>query len=180
VALGLVHELTDIRDERRIGPMQVIAKRQDVAQVQPSRTGEEVVGESDLGTVRLQQLVEVRQTLFGHDPQLAMAEPWRRLGGSVALGDPGRVLPLPGWIRRSNHWGELIECCCQDQPGTSIDPKFVVTSAQVLDERVASHDDAGCPGSFQSAHRAEPGLQAAVIGLDSVVGVLGGVMERPR
>lgn len=72
MALGLVYELTDIRDEGRIGSLQVITKRQDVAQVQPSRTGEEVVGESDLRTVRLQQLVEIRQTLFGHDPQLAI------------------------------------------------------------------------------------------------------------
>jgi hypothetical protein len=30
------------------------------------------VGESDLRTVRLQQLVEIRQTRFGHDSQLGM------------------------------------------------------------------------------------------------------------
>jgi hypothetical protein len=55
-----------------------------------------------------------------------------------------------------------------------------VASPQVLDEGMASDYDAGRSALFQSAHRAKSGLESPMIGSDSVVGVLGGVMERGR
>jgi hypothetical protein len=50
-----------------------------------------------------------------------------------------------------------------------------VASPQVLDDGMASDDNAGRSVLFQSAHRAKSGLESPMIGFDSVVGVLGGV-----
>ncbi len=49
--------------------------------------------------------------------------------------------------------------------------EFVVTSAEVLHERVTAHDHAGAALPFETAHRAEPGLETSVVALDRVVGV---------
>jgi hypothetical protein len=48
----------------------------------------------------------------------------------------------------------------------------VVAASQVGHERVPGGDDAGELDRFESAHRAQPGLEPAVIGFDAVVGVL--------
>jgi hypothetical protein len=53
-----------------------------------------------------------------------------------------------------------------------------VPSTDVLDECVTSDHDAGGAISLQSSHRAKPGLQSSVVGLDSNVRELSGVVER--
>ncbi len=45
-----------------------------------------------------------------------------------------------------------------------------MASPEVLDERVASDDDANGPVLFQAPHWSEPGLQTSVVGFDSIVG----------
>jgi len=83
-------------------------------------------------------------------------------------------------ISRSDRHRQLVERRGQDHAGECIDPNFIVASTDVPDERVAAHDDAGRPFSFESPHRPEPGLEATMIGVDAVVRVLRSVMERER
>ena len=52
------------------------------------------------------------------------------------------------------------------------DAEFVVTAAEILHEGVTAHDHAGAALAFETTHRADPGLQASVIALDRIVGVL--------
>jgi hypothetical protein len=59
-----------------------------------------------------------------------------------------------------------------------IDSEFVVSSPEVLHERVAVHDHAGRVITLEAAHRTEPRLQAAVISLAPLICVLRGVMKR--
>ncbi len=54
-------------------------------------------------------------------------------------------------------------------------PLVAAAASKVLHEGVASDDHAGGPVRLQSAHWAKPGLEPAVVVLDPVVGVLGGV-----
>jgi hypothetical protein len=85
-----------------------------------------------------------------------------------------------GDLRRSDHHRQLVERCSNAHTGTRFDPEFVVASAHVLDECVAPHHDAGRPFPFQAAHRSEPRLEATMVGLNSVVCVLSGVVECQR
>ena len=81
-----------------------------------------------------------------------------------------------GWI--SDCSCELVEGSCNRETSERVDAEFVVTASQVLHERVALDDHAGGPVRLEAAHRTEPGLEAAVVGLHKVVGVLGRVMVR--
>ena len=56
--------------------------------------------------------------------------------------------------------------------GGDVGGEFIVTTAEVLDERVPGGDDPCGAVAFQAAHRPQPSLQPAVIGLDRVVRVL--------
>ena len=60
------------------------------------------------------------------------------------------------------------------------DPEFVVAAAEVLHERVAAHDHAGGAIALEATHRSQPRLEPAVVGLDPIVRVLLGVVERGR
>ena len=100
--------------------------------------------------------------------------------GTVALVDRRARSCQPGWIRPSDHHGELVEGRSQVQPGQGFDSKLIVSPAQILDECVTSYNDAGGPVSFESAHRRKSCFHASVVGLDSIVGVLSGVVEGGR
>ena len=78
---------------------------------------------------------------------------------------------LPGYL----YWYAVLPFHRFIFPGLL--PEFVVAAPQVLDERVAGDDHAGGAVAFQPAHRSKPGLEAAVVGFDPVVGVLLGVVE---
>lgn len=88
----------------------------------------------------------------------------------------GREPASPGEVRRSDHQCQFIGRRSNSQPRKGVDPKSVMASPKVLHEGVASDDDAGGPIPFQAPHRAQPGLQASVVGLAPVVGVLSGVV----
>jgi len=61
--------------------------------------------------------------------------------------------------------------------GGDIGGEFVVAAAEVLHEGVPGGQGPRGPAAFQSAHRPQPGLQPAVIGLDRIVGIaLDGVL----
>ncbi len=55
-----------------------------------------------------------------------------------------------------------------------------MASSQVLDEGVASDGDAGGSVPFEAPHGAKPCLEAPVVRFDSIVGVLGGVVQCGR
>jgi hypothetical protein len=74
-----------------------------------------------------------------------------------------------GRIRHSDRQCKLFEGRGNGEPGEGINPEFVVASSQILDEGVTSDHDAGGPVPFESPHRSQPGLQAAVISLDGTV-----------
>jgi hypothetical protein len=61
-----------------------------------------------------------------------------------------------------------------------VDTEFVVAAPNVLYEGEASHNHACGVVAFESTHRAEPGLEPAVVGLDPVIRVLGRVVEHGR
>ena len=50
--------------------------------------------------------------------------------------------------------------------------KFVVATTDILDKGVASADHSGRAQPFETAHRPQPGFQAAVICFDRIVQVL--------
>jgi hypothetical protein len=58
--------------------------------------------------------------------------------------------------------------------------EFVVAAAEVLDEGVSAGDHRCRPRALKSPHRAEPGLQSAVVGFDAVVAVLLGDVRGGR
>ena len=58
-----------------------------------------------------------------------------------------------------------------------VDPEFVVSAADVLDERMPGTDHAGAAEIFETAHRTEPKLESAVIGFNPIVGVALGVVS---
>jgi hypothetical protein len=76
--------------------------------------------------------------------------------------------------------GEFGERHRDASVGAGFDPEFVVTSPEVLWERVTVHDHAGSVVAFESPHRAQPGLEAALVGLDPIVRVPARVVERGR
>src|SRR5215212_11698541 len=59
-----------------------------------------------------------------------------------------------------------------------VDPELVVAAPDVPNERVTPDDHARGPIAFEATHRAEPGLEAAVVGLDPVVRIPASVMTR--
>jgi hypothetical protein len=60
-----------------------------------------------------------------------------------------------------------------------VDRELVVSASQGLDEGMPGDHDAGAAFLFEPSHRPQPCLQAAVTGLDSVVGIpLGAVPGR--
>ena len=58
--------------------------------------------------------------------------------------------------------------------------EFVVSAAQVLDERVPSHDGAQRADRLQSAHRPQPAFEPTVIGVYDVIRVMLEDMPRSR
>ena len=62
--------------------------------------------------------------------------------------------------------------------GGDVSGEFIVTTADVLDERVPGRDDPRRPVALQSAHRPQPRFQTPVIGLDRVVRVTLDGMQR--
>ncbi len=84
--------------------------------------------------------------------------------------------PLSGWVdvpglKLSDGPGKLSEDCRDSGGGRGVESEFVVAAAQVLHEGVPGDDHLRC-SILQSAHRSEPALELAVIGLDRVVRVL--------
>lgn len=88
----------------------------------------------------------------------------------------GRELTGLGEIYRSDHLRQFVERCGKVQSGNRVDSEFVVPSPQVLNEGMSPNDHAGCSVPFETPHWSEPGVAAPVVGLDTVVGVLGGVV----
>lgn len=70
----------------------------------------------------------------------------------------------------SDRFGELGERCDGPQFGADLDSEFVVAAAHVLQKGVAGDHYLRCPIGLQSAHRSQPALELAVIGLYPVVG----------
>jgi len=91
-----------------------------------------------------------------------------------------RGLTSSSGILWSDYQREFVECCGKRLSGTCIDPEFVVASPQILDEGMSSDHDARGPVPFEAMHGAESGLKAAMVGFDSVVCVLVGVVESSR
>jgi hypothetical protein len=73
--------------------------------------------------------------------------------------------------RLSDGHRELVECHVDAVAGGDVGGEFVVTASEVLDEDVPGGQDPRGPVAFESAHRPQPGLQPAMVGLDRVVGV---------
>src|SRR4051794_20443986 len=66
---------------------------------------------------------------------------------------------------------ELVECRGNTEAGLCIDSQFVVSAAKVQHERVPGNDHLSGAVGPQPAHRSQPVLESAVIGLDRVVGI---------
>ena len=79
-----------------------------------------------------------------------------------------RVLATEGC---SDGKGEFSEARLE-LAGLGIEAELVVSTAQVLDERMPAADNLGGADAFSAAHRSRSGLQSAVIGFNRVVGVL--------
>jgi hypothetical protein len=80
---------------------------------------------------------------------------------------------------RSDCRGQLVERGgAAELTVDRVSAEFVVSSSEVLDERVTADDHAGRPVGLQPAHRSEPRFQSAVVALDPVVRVLLGVVNR--
>ena len=77
-----------------------------------------------------------------------------RESGTVALFDSGARHSSDRLISRSDCGVQLVECGRDSEiPAPGITTEFVVTSPEVLHERVSSDDHAGSPVGLQSADR---------------------------
>jgi hypothetical protein len=74
--------------------------------------------------------------------------------------------------------GEFGERDCDAPVRAGFDAEFVVASPEAPHERVTAHDHAGTVVAFESAHWSQPRLQSAMVGLNPIVRVLLGVVER--
>src|SRR6266545_5068793 len=92
-----------------------------------------------------------------------------RWNGTVALTE-GRASRTSQPCHVSNHRGQLCEGVGEAGARRDVGPEVVVATAKVLNEGMSGEDDPGGAVSLQSAHRAEPRLQAPVVGLKGVVG----------
>lgn len=99
---------------------------------------------------------------------------WIREGrsrkGTVALVDQRPRLSALGSVCGSDRFGEFVERCRDCQMFMAgFDAEFVVSSSQILDERVISdHNRRGLIGP-QAAHRSQPCLETPVVVLYPVV-----------
>ena len=99
--------------------------------------------------------------------------------GTVALAKARARWTYPsGYV--SDHERQFGERGGETSSRSDIGSEVVEASSEVLDERMAGHDDPGGTISFQPSHRSKPGLQAPVVGLERVVGVGLRVMEGRR
>jgi hypothetical protein len=73
-------------------------------------------------------------------------------------------------ITRASSWNATVSRRC------FVDGQFVVSSAKVLDERVASDHDASVAVLLEAAHPSKPRLQPAVVALNAVVGMAVGAV----
>ncbi len=93
------------------------------------------------------------------------------LVGSVALADRRTagswLIALPGQDRQ----GEFVECRGEPSRRCRVGSEFVVTTSQILNERVPPDHDTRGPVCLQPAHRPQTCLQPGVITLAPVVGV---------
>ncbi len=108
---------------------------------------------------------------------------WRRsssAAGTVALADRRSCGILVERAVRSDRQQEFVECGSQPQTRNRVGPEFVVTTSQVLNERMPPDHDTRGPDRPQSPHRTKTYLQPAVITLAPVVLILPGVMEGRR
>jgi hypothetical protein len=87
---------------------------------------------------------------------------------------PADVMP-PGQVSKAE--GEFSERGSQPVPRIGFGGDVVMPAAEVLHERVPGRDGPGRGLSLQP-DRSEPGFESAMIGLDSVVAVLLGVVTR--
>ena len=94
---------------------------------------------------------------------------------------PGRRPPGFGHISRSDHPRQLVEGRSKGPAGQRTDPEFVVTPADAFCRNAWPRTMTQVVRSpFNPAHRAQPRLEPPVVGFDSVVRVLGGVVKRER
>jgi hypothetical protein len=81
---------------------------------------------------------------------------------------------------RSEAQGELIERSADSIVDGPVDGEFVVAATQVLHQRMPGRDGAERSDCLEPAHRAQSGLEPAMIGCHAVVGVLLEDMARAR
>src|SRR6266540_3144944 len=116
-------------------------------------------------------------TVFVHF-DLPGADP-SSIDGTVALAE------APAWWTDplgsvSDDQGQLGERVGQASPGWHVGPQIVEAPAEVLDEGVRGNDDTGGAIALQPSHGSKSGFEAAVVGLQWVVGMGVGVMEGRR
>jgi hypothetical protein len=122
--------------------------------------------------VRFQVEVEV-----GVQPRQVQSERGQVMRRSCCVGPmrlrPADVMP-PEQVSEAE--GEFSERGSQPVPRIGCGGDVVMPAAEVLHERVPARDGPGRGLSLQPEHRSEPGFKSAMIGLDSVVTVLLGVV----
>jgi hypothetical protein len=91
------------------------------------------------------------------------------------LDDPRQGVVGPT-VFGSDRQGEVVERDGQPLAGRRLDRQLIVASPDVLHERMTGNADPGATVLLESSHRSQPCLQAAVVGLDPVVGVLLGAV----
>src|SRR5437660_9864903 len=97
--------------------------------------------------------------------------------GLCCVESDGPRLSAPASASGSKGSGEFGERGSDPAAGACFDPELVVTSPQVLHEGMAANDHARRAVAFEAAHGPQPVLESSVVGLDPMVGVLGGVVE---
>jgi hypothetical protein len=106
------------------------------------------------------------------DANVGIASVWTRQVRTGAVAWGRKTIAPSLWGRCSDGKGEFGEARLQPAAGLSIEAEVVVSTAQVLNERMPATDKLGGADAFQAAHRSRSGPQPAVIGFNRVVGVL--------
>ena len=80
----------------------------------------------------------------------------------------------------SDRQGQLVECDRHPPGHRFLDGQFVMATPKVLYEGMSGDHDLGAAILLEPAHRTQPRLETAMVGLDVVVGIPIGAMPRRR
>src|SRR5829696_707095 len=115
-----------------------------------------------------------------HNPAAPLGHVWDMKQGSTVASGESAACRTGDSSLASDHQRELVERDRHAPSHRLLDRKLVVASSQILHEAMPGDHDPGAAVLLEPAHRPQPRLEATVVSLDAVIGVLLGAMPGHR